>query len=141
MNRVLVRTLALVVGGVCLGAVAALLIRARSSPAPDVQTEKSVQVENAHALETAIRPESDAISKYEAMIEQLRAELEESSLRMSAMETELKRLQDDLAAMTALNAGAETDGPLDRELKAKALFRQTLRRQRLAGNGMFGGAA
>ena len=139
MNKVFPRTLALVVMGVCLGAAATLLSRERLSSAPDNQTEVPAQVEIPSALEVAVRPESDAISKYEAMIERLRRELEESSLRMSAMETELKRLQEELAAMTALNAGAETDGPLDRELKAKALFRQTLRRQRLAGNGMFGG--
>lgn len=138
MSKAFARTLALVVMGVCLGALAALLLRARFSPAPDAQTENSARVEIPSALEVAARPESDAISKYEAMIERLRGELEKSNLQMAEMEAELKRLQDELAAMTALNASAEKDGPLDRERKAKALFRQTLRRMALSENQWFG---
>lgn len=138
MNKVFARTLALLAMGVCLGAVAVLLLRARLSPAPEVQTEKSAQVEIPSALDLAARDESDEISKYEAMIERLRGELEESKLQMAEIETELKGLQDELAAMSALNGASETDGPLDRERKAQALLRQTLRRKDLAGNAMFG---
>ncbi len=138
MSKVFVRTLALVVMGVCLGALATLLLREWLSPAPDVQTEESGWVEIPSVVEVAVRPESDAISKYEAMMARLRGELEESKLQMAEMEAELKRLQDELAAMTALNAASETDGPLDRERKAQALLRQTLRRKDLAGNAMFG---
>lgn len=135
MNTVFARTLALVVGGVCLGAVAALLIRAQLSPAPDVQTEESGRVEIPSIAVVGVRPESDAISKYQAVIELLRAELEESSLQKAAMEGELERLQDALAAMTAQ---AESDESLDRQRKAQALFRQTLRRQALSENKWFG---
>ena len=78
MSKVFVRSLTQVVMGICLGAVAALLLRGLLSDVPDAQTENLAQVEIPHTLEVTARPESDAISKSKAIVEQLRAELEES---------------------------------------------------------------
>lgn len=137
MSKPFARTLALVVMGVCLGALAALLLRERFSPAQDVQAEKPVEVEIPSALEVAARHDSDAISGYEATIERLRGELEVSVLLLVEMEVELTRLEDEIAGMVIVNGEVESDGTLAREREAKTLLRRIYRLEALGGHSGF----